>query len=134
MSMTRRNTDLWKIRDIIFSEDWATGIGGGLWSTAWPGLTLAHHTPTIQRLQAQNEHKVDKDRFEPGGGFRPSSMALTRLPFANCRRMRKTICHDSSNADSNIISFAETKDQVDTCWNTCGANSNRQIRTLLPKA
>jgi hypothetical protein len=47
-----------------FSEDWATGIGGGLWSTGWPaahfGTPHAHYPATAS---AKNEDKVGQGPF-----------------------------------------------------------------------
>jgi predicted nicotinamide N-methyase len=76
---------------VYFSEDWDTGIGGGLWST---GLAMARYFGTphadscIQRLQAQkrkqNGQGLSVLELGSGNGFLSVClMALARDSFAN---------------------------------------------------
>lgn len=76
---------------VYFSEDWATGIGGGLWST---GLAMAryfgtpHAASCIQRLQTQkrkqNGQGLSVLELGSGNGFLSVClMALARDSFAN---------------------------------------------------
>jgi predicted nicotinamide N-methyase len=76
---------------VYFSEDWATGIGGGLWST---GLAMAryfgtpHAASTIQRLQSQKRKKdglgLSVLELGSGNGFLSVCLlALARDSFAN---------------------------------------------------
>jgi predicted nicotinamide N-methyase len=115
-----------KIGDIqvYFSEDWATGIGGGLWST---GLAMAryfgtpHAASCIQRLQAQkrkeNGQGLSVLELGSGNGFLSVClMALARDSFANLvvtdaedhlAMIRQTLA-----ANSHIVLADNQKDQV----------------------
>jgi predicted nicotinamide N-methyase len=110
---------------VYFSEDWATGIGGGLWST---GLAMAryfgtpHAASTIQRLQ-ERKRKQDGQGLSvlelgSGNGFLSVClMALARdNSFANLvvtdfedhlAMIRQTLA-----ANSHITQADDEKDQV----------------------
>jgi predicted nicotinamide N-methyase len=111
---------------VYFSEDWATGIGGGLWST---GLAMAryfgtpHAASTIQRLHAQKRTQSGQGGLSvlelgSGNGFLSVClMALARdYPFANLvvtdaedhlAMIRQTLA-----ANSHIVQADDKKDQV----------------------
>jgi predicted nicotinamide N-methyase len=110
---------------VYFSEDWATGIGGGLWST---GLAMAryfgtpHAASTIQRLQAQKRTQSGQGlsalELGSGNGFLSVClMALARdYPLANLvvtdaedhlAMIRQTLA-----TNSHIVQADDKKDQV----------------------
>lgn len=109
-----------KIKDtqLYFSEDWTTGIGGGLWST---GLALAryfgtkHAASCIQRLESQTKNGLSVLELGSGNGFLSVCLlAAARESLANLvvtdtndhlHMMRQTLA-----ANSHVLAGDNVKD------------------------